>query len=96
MIVRAVGTDDELDRQTNRNIADFLFALVEFLVRSAYRAVRRRPQRTPGYIVGVVDLRPLRGGVIHSEPVFLESEVADKLAELADRARAGEFSRSTG
>jgi hypothetical protein len=90
-VVRAVATDDELEQQQLRYPIAFLLDGVFFLIRAAYRAVRRRPQRAPGFVVAVIDERRLLGGIVHTEPVALESGIAEKMNELSAQLEAGDF-----
>jgi hypothetical protein len=90
-VVRAVATDDELEQQPLRHPITVLLDGVFLLIRAAYRALRRRPQRAPGFIVGVIDERRLLGGVVHTEPVALESGIAEKMNELSARVEAGDL-----
>jgi hypothetical protein len=91
-VVRAVRADDQLENQPIRPPVAVLVDWVLLLLRAGYRAVRRRPLRTPGFVVGVIDQRPFLGGVVHTEAVALESGIAQKISELSALIEAGEFS----
>jgi hypothetical protein len=90
-VVRAVASDDSLEQQRNWHLPALLAEAAVLLIRAAYRAIRHRPQRASGFVVGVVDERPFLGGVVHAEPVALESGIAEKMNELSALIEAGDL-----
>lgn len=88
-VVRAVGADDDLD-PPDHFITGLVNEAILLAMRAIYRGIRRRPQTTPGYVVGVIDCWSFVGGVVHSEPVSSEAQIAEKMTELVARVAAGE------